>query len=144
MINKVILVGRTGTDPEIKTIKSGEMAIMSIATTEKVRDKDTQQMKDKTTWHKVVTFDPNLSKTIKSYVTKGTLIYLEGQIDVSQYTDSSGNKKYNTSILIPRYSGVMKMLGSKDSKQIDNRNSNASQFGTDDALPDDDIPDIPF
>jgi single-strand DNA-binding protein len=144
MINKVILVGRTGTDPEIKTIKSGEMATMSIATTEKVRDKDTQQMKDKTTWHKVVTFDPNLCKTIKSFVTKGTLLYLEGMIDVSQYTDSNGNKKYNTSIMIPRYSGVMKMLGSKDAKQIDNRNSNASQFGTDDSLPDDDIPDIPF
>ena len=84
MINKVILVGRTGTDPEIKTLKSGSMmATMSIATTEKVRDKDTQQMKDKTTWHKVVTFDPNLAKTIKDYVNKGTLLYLEGQIDVS-------------------------------------------------------------
>ena len=109
MINKVILVGRTGTDPEIKTIKSGEMAIMSIATTEKVRDKDTQQMTDKTTWHKVVTFDPNLSKTIKNYVSKGTMLYIEGQIDVSQYTDSNGNKRYNTSILIPRYFSVMKM-----------------------------------
>jgi len=136
MINKVILVGRTGTDPEIKTIKSGEMAIMSIATTEKVRDKETQQMTDKTTWHKVVTFDPNLSKTIKNYVTKGTLLYIEGQIDVSQYTDSSGNKKYNTSILIPRFSGVMKMLGGKQDKSIESINS--------DALPDDDIPDIPF
>lgn len=136
MINKVILVGRTGTDPEIKTIKSGEMAIMSIATTEKVRDKETQQMTDKTTWHKVVTFDPNLSNTIKNYVTKGTLIYLEGQIDVSQYTDNNGNKRYNTSILIPRYSGVMKMLGGKQDKSIESVNS--------DALPDDDIPDIPF
>ncbi len=136
MINKVILVGRTGTDPEIKTIKSGEMAIMSIATTEKVRDKETQQMTDKTTWHKVVTFDPNLSNTIKNYVTKGTLIYLEGQIDVSQYTDNNGNKRYNTSILIPRYSGVMKMLGGKQDKSIESVNK--------DALPDDDIPDIPF
>ena len=121
MINKVILVGRTGTDPEIKTIKGGSMmATMSIATTEKIRDKDTQQMKDKTTWHKVVTFDPNLAKTIKDYVNKGTLLYLEGQIDVSQYTDSSGNKKFNTSILIPRYSGVMKMLGGKQGSKIDN------------------------
>tara|TARA_R100000734_G_C3312880_1_gene104050 strand:- start:304 stop:714 length:411 start_codon:yes stop_codon:yes gene_type:complete len=136
MINKVILVGRTGTDPEIKTIKSGEMAIMSIATTEKVRDKDTQQMTDKTTWHKVVTFDPNLSKTIKNYVSKGTMLYIEGQIDVSQYTDSNGNKRYNTSILIPRFSGVMKMLGGKQDKSIESVN--------DDALPDDDIPDIPF
>jgi len=136
MINKVILVGRTGTDPEIKTIKSGEMAIMSIATTEKVRDKETQQMTDKTTWHKVVTFDPNLSNTIKNYVTKGTLIYLEGQIDVSQYTDNNGNKRYNTSVLIPRYSGVMKMLGGKQDKSIESVNK--------DALPDDDIPDIPF
>jgi len=136
MINKVILVGRTGTDPEIKTIKSGEMAIMSIATTEKVRDKDTQQMTDKTTWHKVVTFDPNLSKTIKNYVSKGTMLYIEGQIDVSQYTDSNGNKRYNTSILIPRYSGVMKMLGGKNDKSVESVNN--------DALPDDDIPDIPF
>ena len=136
MINKVILVGRTGTDPEIKTIKSGEMAIMSIATTEKVRDKDTQQMTDKTTWHKVVTFDPNLSKTIKNYVSKGTMLYIEGQIDVSQYTDSNGNKRYNTSILIPRYSGIMKMLGGKNDKSVESVNN--------DALPDDDIPDIPF
>jgi len=140
MINKVILVGRTGTDPEIKTIKSGEMATMSIATTEKVRDKDTQQMKDKTTWHKVVTFDPNLCKTIKNYVNKGTLLYLEGMIDVSQYTDSNGNKKYNTSIMIPRYSGVMKMLGGKQGSKVDNTIENING----DSLPDDDIPDIPF
>jgi single-strand DNA-binding protein len=137
MINKVILVGRTGTDPEIKTIKGGSMmATMSIATTEKIRDKDTQQMKDKTTWHKVVTFDPNLTKTIKDYVNKGTLLYLEGQIDVSQYTDSSGNKKFNTSILIPRYSGVMKMLGGKQGSKIDNTIEEIN----DDALPDDPIP----
>ena len=137
MINKVILVGRTGTDPEIKTIKGGSMmATMSIATTEKIRDKDTQQMKDKTTWHKVVTFDPNLAKTIKDYVNKGTLLYLEGQIDVSQYTDSSGNKKFNTSILIPRYSGVMKMLGGKQGSKIDN----TIDAINDDALPDDPIP----
>ena len=137
MINKVILVGRTGTDPEIKTIKGGSMmATMSIATTEKIRDKDTQQMKDKTTWHKVVTFDPNLAKTIKDYVNKGTLLYLEGQIDVSQYTDSSGNKKFNTSILIPRYSGVMKMLGGKQGSKIDNTIEEIN----DDALTDDPIP----
>jgi len=136
MINKVILVGRTGTDPEIKTLKSGTMmATMSVATTEKVRDKETQQMKDKTTWHKVVTFDPNLSKTIKDYVTKGTLLYLEGQIDVSQYTDSSGNKKYNTSILIPRYSGIMKMLGGKQDSKVNN-----SIEEINDDLPNDPIP----
>ena len=136
MINKVILVGRTGTDPEIKTLKSGSMmATMSIATTEKVRDKDTQQMKDKTTWHKVVTFDPNLAKTIKDYVNKGTLLYLEGQIDVSQYTDSSGNKKFNTSILIPRYSGIMKMLGGKQGSKVDNTIEEIN-----DDLPDDPIP----
>ena len=102
----------------------------------KVRDKDTQQMKDKTTWHKVVTFDPNLAKTIKDYVNKGTLLYLEGQIDVSQYIDSSGNKKFNTSILIPRYSGIMKMLGGKQGSKTDNTIEEIN----DDALPDDPIP----
>ena len=97
-------------------------------------------MKDKTTWHKVVTFDPNLAKTIKDYVNKGTLLYLEGQIDVSQYTDSSGNKRYNTSILIPRFSGVMKMLGGKQGSKVDNTIENING----DSLPDDDVPDIPF
>ena len=136
MINRVILVGRLGTDPEIKaTSKGDEFANFSLATSKKIKTKD-GTWQEKTTWHKITTFDPNLTQTIKNYVSKGTMLYIEGQIDVSQYTDSNGNKRYNTSILIPRYSGVMKMLGGKNDKSIESVNG--------DALPDDDIPDIPF
>ena len=135
MINKVILVGRLGVDPEIKaTSKGDEYANFSLATSKKIKTKD-GTWQEKTTWHKITTFDPNLTKTIKDYVSKGTMLYLEGEIHVSEYTDSNGNKKYNTSIIIPRVTGVMKMLGGK---------SDAKKQPSND-LPDDDIPsDIPF
>tara|TARA_R100001510_G_scaffold56300_1_gene61592 strand:+ start:3505 stop:3912 length:408 start_codon:yes stop_codon:yes gene_type:complete len=135
MINKVILVGRLGVDPEIKaTSKGDEYANFSLATSKKIKTKD-GTWQEKTTWHKITTFDPNLTKTIKDYVSKGTMLYLEGEIDVSEYTDSNGNKKYNTSIIIPRVTGVMKMLGGKGDAKKQPSND----------LPDDDIPsDIPF
>jgi len=137
MINRVILVGRLGTDPEIKaTSKGDEYANFSLATSKKIKTKD-GTWQEKTTWHKITTFDPNLTNTIKQYVSKGTMIYLEGEIDVSEYTDSSGTKKYNTSIIIPRVTGVMKMLGGKGDAK---KSSDSS-----DELPDDEIPnDIPF
>ena len=138
MINRVILVGRLGTDPEIKaTSKGDEFANFSLATSKKYKSKD-GTWQEKTTWHKVTTFDPNLTQTIKNYVSKGTMLYLEGEIDVSEFTDSNGNKKYNTSIIIPRM-GIMKMISTKgDAKQSPTKDIN-------DDMPDDDIPsDIPF
>lgn len=134
MINKVILVGRLGVDPEIKaTSKGDEYANFSLATSKKIKTKD-GTWQEKTTWHKITTFDPNLTNTIKNYVSKGTMLYLEGEIDVSEYTDQSGNKKYNTSIIIPRVTGVLKMLGGKgDAKQSPTKDIN-------DDLPDDPIP----
>ena len=135
MINKVILVGRLGVDPEIKaTSKGDEYANFSLATSKKIKTKD-GTWQEKTTWHKITTFDPNLTNTIKNYVSKGTMLYLEGEIDVSEYTDQSGNKKYNTSIIIPRVTGVLKMLGGKQGSKTDNTIEQIN----------DDIPsDIPF
>jgi single-strand DNA-binding protein len=138
MINRVILVGRLGTDPEIKaTSKGDEFANFSLATSKKIKTKD-GTWQEKTTWHKVTTFDPNLTQTIKNHVKKGTMLYIEGEIDVSDYTDSNGNKRYNTSIIIPRM-GIMKMISTKgDAKQSTTKDIN-------DDMPDDDIPsDIPF
>tara|TARA_A100001201_G_scaffold21546_1_gene23934 strand:+ start:4602 stop:5012 length:411 start_codon:yes stop_codon:yes gene_type:complete len=135
MINKVILVGRLGVDPEIKaTSKGDEYANFSLATSKKIKTKD-GTWQEKTTWHKITTFDPNLTNTIKNYVSKGTMLYLEGEIDVSEYTDQSGNKKYNTSIIIPRVTGVLKMLGGKQGSKTDNT---IEQINDD--LPDDPIP----
>ena len=135
MINKVILVGRLGVDPEIKaTSKGDEYANFSLATSKKIKTKD-GTWQEKTTWHKITTFDPNLTNTIKNYVQNGTMLYLEGEIDVSEYTDQSGNKKYNTSIIIPRVTGVLKMLGGKQGSKTDNT---IEQINDD--LPDDPIP----
>jgi single-strand DNA-binding protein len=139
MINKVILLGRTGVDPEIRATKAGaEFATMSLATSKKIKDKTSGQWNDKTTWHKVVTFDENLVKTIKNYVKKGTQLYIEGEIDVSEYVDKDGKKKYTTSIQLPRYTGIMRMVGG-ESKSTNKEVSNNADI-------DDDIPveDIPF
>ena len=108
MINKVILVGRLGADPEIKQTKKGDaFANMSIATNKKMKDEE------KTTWHKVVVFDPRLAEMVGKYVKSGTQIYLEGEIQTRNYEDAGGQKRYVTEIIVPRFSGVIRMLSSK-------------------------------
>ena len=108
MINKVILVGRLGAEPEIKQTKKGDaFANMSIATNKKIKDEE------KTTWHKVVVFDPRLAEMVGKYVKSGTQIYLEGEIETRSYEDSGGQKRYVTEIIVPRFSGVIRMLSSK-------------------------------
>ena len=114
MINKVILIGRVGSDPEIKvTSKDEKFAKLSLATNKKYKvGGDTQE---KTAWHMIKVFDPRLAETIEKYVTKGTMLYIEGEIDYSKYTDDSGTTKTFTEILVPKFSGVIRMLGSKSS-----------------------------
>ena len=108
MINKVILVGRLGADPEIKQTKKGDaFANMSIATNKKIRDEE------KTTWHKVVVFDPRLAEMVGKYVKAGTQLYLEGEIETRSYEDAGGQKRYVTEIIVPRFSGVIRMLSAK-------------------------------
>jgi len=108
MINKVILVGRLGAEPELKQTKKGDtFANMSIATNKKIKDEE------KTTWHKVVVFDPRLAEMVGKYVKSGTQIYLEGEIETRTYEDSGGQKRYVTEIIVPRFSGVIRMLSSK-------------------------------
>jgi len=135
MINIVTLVGRVGVEPEIKATTNGlEFCNFSLATNKKI--KKNEQREDKTTWHKVTTFDPNLVKTLQSYVKKGSMLYLEGEIDVSEWTDKDGNKRYNTSIMLPRVTGVLRMLDSKPK-------SDTSVASTP-SKSDDDGADIPF
>ena len=108
MINKVILVGRLGADPEIKQTKKGDaFANMSIATNKKIRDEE------KTTWHKVVVFDPRLAEMVGKYVKAGTQLYLEGEIETRSYEDAGGQKRYVTEVIVPRFSGVIRMLSAK-------------------------------
>ena len=108
MINKVILIGRLGADAEVKqTSKGDSMANMSLATNKKFKDDE------KTTWHKVVVFDPRIADTMGKYAKTGTLLYVEGEIETRSYKDANGNSRYVTEVIVPRYSGVIRMVGSK-------------------------------
>ena len=111
MINKAILVGNVGSEPEIKVSqKEKEFAGFSLATSEKYKQGD--EMKTVTQWHRVVVFDPNLVKHIKSWVKKGTKLYIEGQINTRSY-DKDGEKRYLTEIVLGQYKGIMRILDSK-------------------------------
>ena len=116
MINKVILIGRLGADPEVKKTKNGDnFCNLSLATNKKIKDNE------KTTWHKIVVFDPRIADTMGQYAKKGTLLYVEGEIETRSYKDANDNQRYVTEIIVPRYSGVIRMVGSKsESKSSDN------------------------
>jgi len=108
MINKVMLIGRLGADPEVKQTKNGDnFANLSLATNKKFKDKE------KTTWHKIVVFDPRIADTMGKYAKTGTLLYVEGEIETRSYKDANGNNRYVTEVIVPRYSGVIRMVGSK-------------------------------
>lgn len=105
MINKVILVGRLGADAEVKqTSKGDSMANMSLATNKKFKEEE------KTTWHKVVVFDPRIADTMGKYGKAGTMLYVEGEIETRSYQDSGGQKRYVTEIVVPRFTGVIRMM----------------------------------
>lgn len=113
MINKVILLGRVGSDPEVKiSTREEKFAGFSLATSERFKNKS-GEWQEKTQWHRVVCWDPNIAKTVETYVKKGTTLYIEGQIETRQY-DLNGETKYTTEIIIPRFKGILKMIGGKD------------------------------
>jgi single-strand DNA-binding protein len=115
-INKVILVGNVGNDPEIKTMQSGDrVANLSIATSESWKDKATGERKEKTEWHRVVVFNQNLVGIVESYIKKGSKVYVEGQLETRKWTDKDGNDKYTTEIVLTRFKGEITMLDSKGS-----------------------------
>ena len=139
-VNKVTLVGRVGKDPEIRTTQNGgKIANISIATSEYWKDKSTGERKEKTEWHKVVVFNDALSGVVERYVSKGSLLYIEGQLETRKWQDNSGADKYSTEVVL-RFNGVLKMLGSKSDKQDASKQQTAQQdmSGFDDL--DDDIP----
>ncbi len=145
-LNKVILIGRLGKDPEIKaTNGGGSFAMMSLATEETWRDKNTQEKKKKTEWHRVVCFNEKLAEIIGKYVRKGALVYVEGQLTTRKWTDNAGVEKYVTEIVLPKFGGVMTMLstpeGSQDSGQQSTAgNTQGAARGRSQADLDDDIP----
>ena len=111
MINKVILVGRLGADPEINTTSTGsKFANLSLATNKSWKNKQGEKQ-EQTTWHKVKVFDPNLATNVENYARTGTQLYVEGELENRSYKDSKGNQRYITEVLVPRFSGVIRLVG---------------------------------
>lgn len=113
-VNKVILVGNLGADPEIRTLSSGDrVANLRLATSESWRDRTSGERKEKTEWHRVVIFNDNLVKVAESYLRKGSTIYIEGAIQTRKWADASGVEKYSTEIVLQKFRGELTMLGGK-------------------------------
>ena len=110
-VNKVILVGNLGRDPEIRRTQDGRpIANLSIATSETWRDKNTGERKEKTEWHRVVVFNEGLCKVIEQYVKKGSKVYIEGALQTRKYTDKDGHEKYSTEVVLQGFNSVLTML----------------------------------
>ncbi len=110
-VNKVILVGNLGRDPEVRRLNSGEPVVnLSIATSETWRDKATGERKERTEWHRVVIFNENLAKVAEQYLKKGSKVYVEGQLQTRKWQDQSGQEKYTTEVVLQRFRGELTML----------------------------------
>ncbi len=113
-VNKVILVGNLGRDPEVRTTQDGrEIANLSLATSESWRDKSTGERREKTEWHRVVIFNDNLVNVVKNFLRKGSKVYLEGALQTRKWTDQSGVEKYSTEIVLQGYNATLTMLDTK-------------------------------
>mgnify|MGYP001216565183 FL=1 len=127
-VNKVILVGRLGSDPEIRVSQEGnKIARFSVATSESWNDKNTNEKKEKTEWHRIVVFSKGLAQVIENYVKKGSQVYLEGQLRTNKYTDQAGIEKFSTEVHLTNYNSEFKMLDSKnDNPSFNSPNDNPS------------------
>ena len=119
-LNKVLLIGRLGADPEIKQMVNGKsVARLSLATSQNWKDKNTGEKKEKTEWHRIVVFNEGLVNVIQQYLKKGAQIYVEGQLSTRKWKDEqSGQDKYSTEILIQGYNSSLTMLGGGNSAGI--------------------------
>ena len=125
-VNKVILVGNLGKDPEIRRTQDGRpIANLSVATSETWRDKATGERKEKTEWHRVVIFNEGLCKVAEQYLKKGAKVYIEGQLQTRKWTDQSGVEKYSTEVVLQGFNSNLTML--------DGRSGGGGNFGADDA-----------
>jgi single-strand DNA-binding protein len=118
-VNKVILIGNVGKDPEIRTLNNGDrVANLSLATSESWRDKASGERKEKTEWHRVTIFNDHIIKTVENYVKKGTTLYIEGALQTRKY-EQNGVEKYATEIHIGKFKGELTLLGGKPAASDD-------------------------
>jgi len=123
-VNKVILLGNIGNNPDIRAMQNGsKLASFSIATSKRWKDKSTQEYKDKTEWHKVVAFGDGLVDIIEKYVKKGSKVYIEGEIQTRKWQDQEGKDRYTTEIILQGYNSTLTLLdsrGSSNTQQVEN------------------------
>ena len=125
-LNKVLLIGRLGADPEIKQMVNGKsVARLSLATSQSWKDKNTGEKKEKTEWHRIVVFNEGLVNVVQQYLKKGAQVYVEGQLSTRKWKDEqSGQDKYSTEIILQGYNSTLTMLGSSSSNNLTNTSSN--------------------
>ena len=112
-VNKVILVGNLGKDPEVRAMTSGDKVVsFSIATSERWKNKDGEKQ-EKTEWHNIVIFNPNIAKIAEAYLHKGSKVYLEGSLHTRKWTDKNGNDKYTTEVVLQKFRGELALMDSK-------------------------------
>jgi single-strand DNA-binding protein len=129
-VNKVILVGNLGKDPEVRSFQNGgRVASFSVATSESWKDKNTGERKDKTEWHRVSVMNDNLVTICERYLKKGAKVYIEGQLETRKWTDKDGQDKYTTEVVLRPYRGELTMLDGKSS-------GSGGSFGSDEPVMD--------
>ena len=113
-VNKVTLLGNLGRDPEVRSTQEGMKIVnLSIATSERWKDRNSGEQREKTEWHRVVIFNENLARIAEQYLRKGSTVYIEGQLQTRKWTDQQGVEKYTTEIVLQRYRGELTLLGSR-------------------------------
>ena len=150
-VNKVTLVGNLGRDPEVRAMQNGDKIVqLSVATSDRWKDKNSGEQRERTEWHRVVIFNEALARIAEQYLQKGSTVYLEGQLQTRKWTDQqSGQEKYTTEVVLQKYRGELTLLGSRSSNQINNDAQNVeidqlNQTPTADDIASDLDDEIPF
>jgi single-strand DNA-binding protein len=153
-VNKVILIGNLGKDPEIRRTQDGKaIANLTVATSESWRDKSSGERKEKTEWHRVVIFSEPLTKVAEAYLKKGSKVYLEGQLQTRKWTDKDGQDKYSTEVVLQGFNSVLTMLDAPkgetggDAEQpapAPRKAAGRDPISSGPQMPDDDDQEIPF
>lgn len=134
-VNKVILVGNLGADPEIRRLNSGDPVVnLRVATTETWRDRNSGDRQERTEWHRVVIFNDNLAKVAEQYLKKGAKVYIEGQLQTRKWQDQSGQDRYSTEVVLQKFRGELQMLDSRGQggdNQIGNSGGGQARGGSD-------------
>lgn len=129
-VNKVMILGNVGRDPEIRTSQDGsKFASLAIATSDAWKDKITGEKKERTEWHRVVIFNPQLAEIVEQYVSKGSKIYVEGQLQTRKWQDNAGIERYTTEVVVSRFKGELALLDRRSGVRQDDMPDDSGMIG---------------